>query len=224
MGVDKRNEDPVWLAHPYVHIILDAWLEGKPLNFRGHNIPDDVKKKLEEARASGKLDSISIEEYRQLFDLQWTRSREANELWRAEDPENRKNKIADLGDLLTWLMSQIEAAKTKNISLLAANKKLVERLEEQETNSERMQSGLEDAYRELEAKNARLKDKLKYFEYPGDRSGVNLGSQVPMSELRSALDAYQQCLEGTGGGYEKKLANLYMALEPLRLKYGEKNG
>ena len=46
---------------------------------------------------------------------------------------------------------------------------------------------------------------------------------VPLSELKPVLDAYQRCLEGAAG-YERKLANLYMALEPLRLKYGEKIG
>lgn len=48
-----------------------------------------------------------VAEVRALFDLQWTRSRQADAMWQAEDPENRANTWPDLGALLTWLMAKI---------------------------------------------------------------------------------------------------------------------
>lgn len=48
-----------------------------------------------------------VAELRALFDLQWTRSRQADAMWQAEDPEKRANVWPDLGALLTWLMARI---------------------------------------------------------------------------------------------------------------------
>jgi hypothetical protein len=49
-----------------------------------------------------------LEELRALFKLQWTRSREADARWQAEDPEARKNTWPDLGKLLRWLMDKAD--------------------------------------------------------------------------------------------------------------------
>ena len=49
-----------------------------------------------------------LEQLRALFKLQWTRSREADARWRAEDPEARKNVWPDLGELLRWLMDKAD--------------------------------------------------------------------------------------------------------------------
>lgn len=43
---------------------------------------------------------------RHLFELQWTRSREADAAWRAEDPAARALVMPDLGVLLAWLMAK----------------------------------------------------------------------------------------------------------------------
>lgn len=43
--------------------------------------------------------------------LQWKRSREAVERWRAEDPEARALVIPDLGALLQWLMDDADRAR-----------------------------------------------------------------------------------------------------------------
>lgn len=61
----------------------------------------DAEKLLEEVR-----------DLRALFDLQWKRTREADELWRREDPVARANVHPDLGDLLAWLMAQIGHARS----------------------------------------------------------------------------------------------------------------
>lgn len=46
-----------------------------------------------------------VKETRSLFDLQWTRMREATKAWQAAHPGN-DNVWPDLGDLLTWLLEQ----------------------------------------------------------------------------------------------------------------------
>lgn len=51
------------------------------------------------------------DEYRRLFDMQWRRMAEATERWRAEDPEARARILPDLGNLLQWLMGQIDVAQ-----------------------------------------------------------------------------------------------------------------
>lgn len=53
-------------------------------------------------RPAGEVDELA--DLRRLFQMQWDRSREADELWRAEDPAGRALTWPDLGDLLTWLM------------------------------------------------------------------------------------------------------------------------
>lgn len=50
--------------------------------------------------------AAELAEYQALFELQWNRSIEADELWRAEDPEARKNIRPDLGELLGWLIER----------------------------------------------------------------------------------------------------------------------
>jgi hypothetical protein len=52
-----------------------------------------------------------LAELRTLFQLQWTRSREADARWRAEDPEARANVWPDLGVLLKWLMDDADRAR-----------------------------------------------------------------------------------------------------------------
>lgn len=46
-------------------------------------------------------------EMNSLFELQWTRMREATDLWRHHNPGNDL-VMPDLGKLLTWLMEQME--------------------------------------------------------------------------------------------------------------------
>ena len=48
-----------------------------------------------------------------LFDLQWTRSQEADEMWRKAHPEN-KPTIPDLGELLEWLMGEARQSQTRD--------------------------------------------------------------------------------------------------------------
>lgn len=55
-----------------------------------------------------------IDEYRALFDLQWTRMHEAIALWQAEDPDARRDTWPDLGNLLAWLMARAEPKGTVN--------------------------------------------------------------------------------------------------------------
>jgi hypothetical protein len=47
-----------------------------------------------------------LKDYEQLFDLQWSRSQQADALWRAEAPADRANVMPDLGDLLEWLIER----------------------------------------------------------------------------------------------------------------------
>jgi hypothetical protein len=52
--------------------------------------------------------AAELADLRALFELQWTRSREADARWRAEDPEARANVWPDLGVLLKWLMDDAD--------------------------------------------------------------------------------------------------------------------
>jgi len=62
--------------------------------------------------AIGERDQAAeLAELRALFQLQWTRSREADARWRAEDPEARANVWPDLGVLLKWLMDDADQAR-----------------------------------------------------------------------------------------------------------------
>ncbi len=54
--------------------------------------------------------ATELTDLRALFQLQWTRSREADARWRAEDPEARANITPDLGVLLRWLMDSADQA------------------------------------------------------------------------------------------------------------------
>jgi hypothetical protein len=55
--------------------------------------------------------AAELADLRALFQLQWTRSREADARWRAEDPEARANVWPDLGQLLKWLMDDADQAR-----------------------------------------------------------------------------------------------------------------
>jgi hypothetical protein len=57
--------------------------------------------------------AAELTELRALFQLQWTRSREADARWRAEDPEARANVWPDLGVLLKWLMDDADQARAE---------------------------------------------------------------------------------------------------------------
>lgn len=46
----------------------------------------------------------------QLAELQYRRMMQATARWRAEDPTNREGVLPDLGDLLSWLMAEADAA------------------------------------------------------------------------------------------------------------------
>jgi hypothetical protein len=61
-----------------------------------------------------------LAEMNALFELQWTRSREADARWRAEDPVARELVQPDLGVLLTWLMADADAARAEHGKLLTA--------------------------------------------------------------------------------------------------------
>jgi len=49
------------------------------------------------------------DELQRLFDLQWTRSREADAMWKSAHPESNVAMV-DLGELLKWMMELIRAA------------------------------------------------------------------------------------------------------------------
>jgi hypothetical protein len=51
-----------------------------------------------------------VVDMRALFDLQWRRMAEATARWRAEDPGARALVMPDLGDLLQWLMGELDRA------------------------------------------------------------------------------------------------------------------
>lgn len=55
-------------------------------------------------------------EYQSTFNLQWTRSREADAMWKSHHPESKAD-IPDLGDLLQWMMEMIRAAAPVMMSL-----------------------------------------------------------------------------------------------------------
>jgi hypothetical protein len=52
-----------------------------------------------------------VDEYRQVFELGWSRTQEATELWRAESPEERGLTQPDLGVLLSWLIQRGDTAR-----------------------------------------------------------------------------------------------------------------
>lgn len=52
-------------------------------------------------------------ELQSLFDLQWTRSQEADEMWRKAHPE-KKRTIPDLGELLEWLMAKARQSQPRD--------------------------------------------------------------------------------------------------------------
>ena len=52
-----------------------------------------------------------VADLRAIFDLQWTRTREADERWRAEAPEERAGVMPDLGVLIKWLMDRADQAE-----------------------------------------------------------------------------------------------------------------
>jgi hypothetical protein len=60
-------------------------------------------------------------ELNDLFDLQWTRSLEADELWRAAHPGN-DHVCPDLGELLTWLMGRVQELENWQAKALEALK------------------------------------------------------------------------------------------------------
>ena len=71
---------------------------------------ESVKLSTEQARAL--LDAArNADELQRLFDLQHTRSVEADEMWREAHPGNDLT-MPDLGDLLTWLMERVRNAET----------------------------------------------------------------------------------------------------------------
>lgn len=47
-----------------------------------------------------------VHDLRLIFDLGWTRTRQADRAWQAEAPEERANVWPDLGVLITWLMTK----------------------------------------------------------------------------------------------------------------------
>ncbi|WP_033338987.1 hypothetical protein [Catenuloplanes japonicus] len=54
---------------------------------------------------------------RALFELQWTRTREADARWRAEDPTARAHIMPDLGELLRWLMDDADQVRSEVIDM-----------------------------------------------------------------------------------------------------------
>lgn len=58
MAHADQPDDVTWLAHPYVHVLLDALLDGKPLDFGGNPVPHDVQERLTEAVADGRLKAV----------------------------------------------------------------------------------------------------------------------------------------------------------------------
>jgi len=52
--------------------------------------------------------TVEIDDMNSLFDLQWKRTQEATELWRAAHPGNDL-VLPDLGVLITWLMERADA-------------------------------------------------------------------------------------------------------------------
>lgn len=57
------------------------------------------------------------DDYQRLFDLQYTRTTEAEKRWRAQDPTTRSHIAPDLGALLDWLMTQADKAGRERDSL-----------------------------------------------------------------------------------------------------------
>jgi hypothetical protein len=47
-------------APPYVHDLLDAFLTGGPLNFSTHDVPADVRQRLEQAVACEQLGTVPV--------------------------------------------------------------------------------------------------------------------------------------------------------------------
>lgn len=80
--------------------ILMRVAQGEPVLIRTQPVEPELQKLRRE-----------LVDYKRLFDMQWRRMGEATERWRAEDPENRGHIMPDLGDLLAWLMAQIDKAR-----------------------------------------------------------------------------------------------------------------
>lgn len=61
-----------------------------------------------ESRLAARAEAAAAEaaELRALFDLQWTRVREATAAWQAEDPAARDLTWPDLARLVEWLMDR----------------------------------------------------------------------------------------------------------------------
>lgn len=97
-------------------------------------------------------------ETRELFNMQWKRSMEAAQLWRAEDPEARRSMIPGLGELLTWLMARpaagLDAAWLSRVlfearELLCMYRDMVERASDQtDTWSRRVIAEIEEFRRQ----------------------------------------------------------------------------
>lgn len=81
---------------------LDGLVDTDPIGLR--DIAFDLVGEIERLRAENA-------EYRAIFDLGYTRCREAEARWRAEDPEARALVMPDLGRLVEWLMAEVDRAR-----------------------------------------------------------------------------------------------------------------
>lgn len=73
-------------------------------------LPTSAQLRRQVARVEAERDEArrEAEELQAVFDLQYTRTTEAEQRWRAEDPEARAHMAPDLGRLLTWLMADAD--------------------------------------------------------------------------------------------------------------------
>lgn len=96
------------MIEPTDDLVLALW-RVLPSEVQDGREPDDIRPWLAAVLNQLALDQTNeLTELRALFDLQWTRSREADARWRAEDPEARANISPDLGAVLKWLMDDAD--------------------------------------------------------------------------------------------------------------------
>lgn len=80
-----------------------------------------AERERDNAQKARRQAEAALEEYRHLFSVQERRMADAIQRWRAVDPEQRANVTPDPGDLLAWLMEQIDdlrgdvASQTANV-------------------------------------------------------------------------------------------------------------
>lgn len=93
------------------HRLADLIVQHGPYTV-GELVPMAVQRFIESEQLNALRDDLlELHDLRLLLSIQFTRTAEATERWRAQDPDNRALTLPDLGVLLRWLMDDADHAR-----------------------------------------------------------------------------------------------------------------